>query len=144
MLGEDVDYEQFHQLIQSDGINCQKKYGLIKELINDNQNCVVARWGGKLFNKIHRDQIPGLFRNQKLLKCSIGLVVLWFESYASDTRVTKLFLHLHKGMAKYNYNRWVPMFYFAQNVLWECNCSGTMEHVYRGHFTIAQYFPVLE
>ena len=40
-------------------------------------------------------------------------------------------------MAKYICNKWVPVSYFAQNILLGCNHNGTTEHICRGYSSIA-------
>ena len=74
----------------SDSVYYWKEYDLLRELIDNDQDCVIARWEGEHFDEIHGDCVLGSFRDWKLFEWSVWLVVLRFGSYASNTRVTEI------------------------------------------------------
>jgi len=90
MFGKDMEYEQLCELRGSDGIVCWNEYGLLCKLVYNNENgCVTGRlW--KFLNEIHRNGIPKLLGNQKLLQGAIGFVPGSLGSGTSGTWLAKV------------------------------------------------------
>jgi hypothetical protein len=52
------------------------KYALFGELIYNNKDCCVAFGLREMLNEIHRDGIPQMLQNRKLIEKAIRLVIL--------------------------------------------------------------------
>jgi len=52
IFGEDMDYKQSAQVIQSNSVYYWNKYSLFGELVDNNQDCIEERI---FFNKVHED-----------------------------------------------------------------------------------------
>ena len=63
------------------------EYGLFSESINDYEDRVGTVRSREGFNEVHRDRVPGSFRNRELFQQAIRLVSLGFGSHTSSTRL---------------------------------------------------------
>ena len=66
------------------------EYRLFSESVDYHENSSVSGRLGQLLDEIHRDRIPGLLRYRKLLKESIWLMALRFETHASHARLAEI------------------------------------------------------
>ena len=70
----------------------RNEYGLLSESINDYKNRVGTVRSREGFNEVHRDRVPGSFRNRELFQQAIRLMSLGFGSHTSSTRLA-IFLY---------------------------------------------------
>ena len=63
---------------------------MLRESINDYEECSVARRVGKMFYEVHGNGVPRLLGHWKLLQKSIMFITRGFRPFASSARVTEL------------------------------------------------------
>ena len=63
---------------------------LLRESINDYEECSMARRVGKVFYEVHGNGVPRPLRHRELLQKSIRFMTRGFGSFASGARVTEL------------------------------------------------------
>ena len=88
MLGENIEDEEFGELRGCDRVDHQDEYTLLRKTVNNYKNRSVPERGRKLFNKIHRDGIPGSGGYRELLEESVGLVARSLGALTRSARVT--------------------------------------------------------
>ena len=63
---------------------------MLRKLINNYEECGMARRVRKVFYEVHRNGVPGPLGYQKLLQKSVRFMMRGFGPFASGARVTEL------------------------------------------------------
>ena len=71
-----MEYKQLGKYLSVDSIDRRDENGLLCEPINYDKDGVETRGRRELLNEVHRNRVPGLLRNQELLKESVGTMSL--------------------------------------------------------------------
>ena len=74
----------------SDVVHSRNEDALFRELINDYEECGMARRVRKVFYEIHGDGVPRPLGHWELLQKSVRFVTWGLGSFASGARVTEL------------------------------------------------------
>jgi hypothetical protein len=85
MLGEDVGHKELGELCGGNGVVCWIKNRLLREAVNNDKNSIISGGLRELFNEIHGDRVPQLFRYRKLLQEAVWLVTLRFGTHTCGT-----------------------------------------------------------
>jgi hypothetical protein len=84
VLGEDMDNEELGKLSGGDSVVCWNKDRLLRKAVNNDKNGIISGGLRELFDEIHGDQIPWLFRYRKLLQETVWLVMLQFGRHTGS------------------------------------------------------------
>jgi hypothetical protein len=80
-----MDDEELGELGGGDSVVCRNKDRLLREAVNNDKNGIISGGLRELFDEVHGDRIPRLFRYRKLLQESVWLVTLRFGMHIGGT-----------------------------------------------------------